>query len=73
MSVFFLLLCPFDSFSPLTLRSNIAEELKLQGNRLTGSIPDEICFERGTGNGEIGVLTVGCDIYCTCCDPLPEC
>ena len=48
------------------------EELKLQGNPLTGEIPVEVCLERGTGNGQIGVLTVGCDIKCSCCDPNPD-
>ena len=51
----------------------VAEELKLQGNRLTGTIPDGICDLRGTGPGEVSVLTVDCNIVCTCCDDLAEC
>eukprot|EP00977_Amphora_coffeiformis_P012269 scaffold3034_cov173-Amphora_coffeaeformis.AAC.5 len=49
------------------------EEIKVQGNRFTGTIPQGVCLKRGSGNGDLIVLTVDCNIVCTCCDTLPEC
>ena len=53
------------------------KELKLQGNRLTGSIirGSALCNARGTtGSGidDLQVLTVGCDVTCECCDDFCE-
>jgi hypothetical protein len=49
------------------------EELKLQGNSLTGAISQEVCDQRDQGVGDLQVLTVPCDMVCSCCDKLFEC
>jgi hypothetical protein len=41
------------------------ERLQLKGNdQLSGTIPEELCLNRGTRPTELGVLTVGCNVPC---------
>ncbi|CAB9505242.1 LRR receptor-like serine threonine-protein kinase [Seminavis robusta] len=38
------------------------EKLQVQGNQLTGSIPSALCAQ------QLGMLIVGCEVQCTCCE-----
>jgi Leucine-rich repeat (LRR) protein len=48
------------------------QELRLEGNQLSGTISQSLCDRRGQGYQKLEVLTVDCSVACTCCDDYDE-
>lgn len=58
------------------LNATSLEVLALHGNEFSGSVPEAMCRERGTGQGDLRVLEVPCAVDCPlsgCCDGHDEC
>lgn len=54
---------------PTTLGElSILEELTVDKNDLTGSIPQSLCARRGYYGGMFSVVQVDCNVVCTCCN-----
>ena len=43
-------------------------ELKLENNQFVGTISQAVCEQRGSRFRELSLVTVDCEIACTCCD-----
>lgn len=54
---------------PVALEAlTLLQELKLEGNGLSGTISAALCARRGSKFGELQELTVDCSVECSCCD-----
>lgn len=63
---------PSDSFA----MCEDLEILKLEGNRLTGSITQDLCMDKDcppTAFGCLSTISVDCVVDCDCCEPRPDC